>query len=155
MTSLEAASEGLGDSDVLWDDFDRMLDDLPAAIVRVAQHFGFDADAERAAELAEGPLMRRYSKAVEYEYSPALRRELIEEASRRNARDIVGALAMLEHAAQDSPLLARALTRFRGLNVQSPSDPDRSGGRGVPQDRGVRSVRRRTHHQPAQHRQTE
>ena len=40
--------------------------------------------------------MRRYSKALEYDYTPALRRDLIAEADRRHRADIDGALAMLE-----------------------------------------------------------
>ena len=58
--------------------------------------------------------MRRYSKALEYEYSPALRRELIAEASASHGREIDGALAMLRSAAEKSPLLARALARAGG-----------------------------------------
>ena len=55
--------------------------------------------------------MSRYSKALEYEYSPSLRQELIGEARSSFAREIDGALAMLRAAAEKSPLLARALTR--------------------------------------------
>ncbi|HEX6217776.1 MAG TPA: hypothetical protein VFZ35_00700, partial [Sphingomicrobium sp.] len=58
-----------------------------------------------------GPLMRRYSKALEYDYSPQLRSDLIAEASAAHRADIDGALAMLGTAAQDSPLLGRALER--------------------------------------------
>ena len=46
---------------------------------RVADFFGFDAGRALAA-IAAGPLMSRYSKALEYEYSASLRRELIAEA---------------------------------------------------------------------------
>ena len=62
-------------------------------------------------EIVRGPLMSRYSKAVEYEYSPSLRRELIGEAAEHFEGDISGALAMLRSAAEKSPLLARALRR--------------------------------------------
>jgi hypothetical protein len=55
--------------------------------------------------------MRRYSKALEYDYSPALRRDLIAEAEQHHRRDIESALAMLQSAAEKSPLLARALSR--------------------------------------------
>ena len=61
--------------------------------------------------LAAGPLMGRYSKALEYEYSAGVRQELIAESSERFAREIDGALAMLHTAAEKSPLLARALER--------------------------------------------
>jgi len=61
--------------------------------------------------VAAGPLMGRYSKALEYEYSANLRRELIGEAAERFAADIDVALAMLRSASEKSPLLARALRR--------------------------------------------
>ena len=54
--------------------------------------------------------MRRYSKALEYDYSAGLRRELIAEATAA-PREIDDALAMLGRAAEKSPLLARALER--------------------------------------------
>jgi hypothetical protein len=55
--------------------------------------------------------MRKYSKALEYDYSPTLRRDLIVDAGRRYRREIDAALAMLNQAAEQSPLLARALGR--------------------------------------------
>ena len=111
MTSLEQAAERMNDRKIEWADFDRMLDDMPEALARVAGHLGFDHDQARVEAIASGPLMRRYSKATEYDYSPGLRRDLIAEAARRHSSDIAEALAMLDRAAQESPLLARALTR--------------------------------------------
>jgi hypothetical protein len=55
--------------------------------------------------------MTRYSKAPEYEYSPALRSELIAQANAAHMRAIDDALAMLGRAAEKSPLLERALAR--------------------------------------------
>ena len=101
----------MNDRLIEWMDFDAALDDLPQALGRGAQHFGFNCTPERAAEIASGSLVTRYSKATEYEYSPQLRRELIEEALAANRQQVGAALAMLERAAQDSPLLARALSR--------------------------------------------
>jgi hypothetical protein len=111
MTSLEQAADRMEDRHIEWVNFDRMLGDVPDAIMRAADHFGFATDADMVGRIADGPLMRRYSKATEYDYSPALRRELIADAERQHARDIADALAMLERAAQGSPLLARALNR--------------------------------------------
>ena len=111
MTSLELAAEEMQDRHVAWADFDRMLRQFPAAIRAVADHFAFPAEIDEVEAVATGPLMSRYSKATEYDYSPTLRRELIANAERGHRRDIADALAMLERAAQDSPLLARALSR--------------------------------------------
>ena len=114
MTSLEFAAEQMADRQIEWADFDRMLGDMPAARRRAADHFGFAADDAQLRSLAKGPLMARYSKALEYEYSPSLRRELIDEARRSNRADIESALAMLRGAAEKSPLLARAIRRAEG-----------------------------------------
>jgi hypothetical protein len=111
MAALEAASETMTDRQIAWADFDKMLRGLEADLARVVAFFGFTADADRVHALATGPLMSRYSKAPEHEYSAGLRQELIVEASERFAREIDGALAMLRTAAEKSPLLARALTR--------------------------------------------
>jgi hypothetical protein len=58
--------------------------------------------------------MSRYSKALDYEYSAALRRELITETTRKYRQAIDSALAMLRTAPEKSPLLARALARAEG-----------------------------------------
>jgi hypothetical protein len=113
MTSLEAAAEAMPDRQIAWADFDRMLADMPAELARAAAFFGFSADDAGLRAIAEGPLMARYSKAPEYEYSPALRSELIAEVFATQGREIDGALALLARAAEKSPLLARALARLK------------------------------------------
>jgi hypothetical protein len=113
MTALEAAAEQ-SDAVVLWADFDAMLADMPAALADAAAHFGFAATPEQLRAIATGPLMRRYSKALEYDYSPQLRRDLLAAAVRTHGADIRDALGMLGDAAGRSPLLARALERAGG-----------------------------------------
>ena len=51
---------------------------------------------------------------MSHQYSPSLRRDLISEAARDHRAQIDPALAMLERAAEKSPLLARALDRAGG-----------------------------------------
>ena len=114
MTALETASDAMTDRHILWADFDRMLGDMPAALRSAADHFGFAADDSELNEIASGPLMSRYSKGLEYQYSPELRRELIEEQERLQGPHIESALAMLRSAAEKSPQLARALSRAEG-----------------------------------------
>ncbi|MGH6706492.1 MAG: hypothetical protein ACREB1_06760 [Sphingomicrobium sp.] len=114
MTSLEAASDALLAESVMWADFDRMLLDMGDALKRVASHFGFAACDATLEAIAAGPLMRRYSKALEYDYSPSLRADLLEEAGRVHGADIADALAAL--AASGHPLIERALARSEGNN---------------------------------------
>ncbi|WP_294120791.1 hypothetical protein [Sphingomonas sp.] len=111
MTSLEAAADAMPGSPILWLDFDHFLADPAERLAGAAQHCGFDLAAADAEAIASGPLMKRYSKALEYQYSPALRRELQAEAQQRHGRDIQAALNMLEEASKSSPLLERALAR--------------------------------------------
>jgi hypothetical protein len=111
MTSLEAAADAMPDRNVRWADFDRMLGDMTGWIERCAAEFGFAAPKGRIEEIVSGPLMRRYSKALEYDYSPSLRAELLADAARRHGPDIAAAVAALSKAAKSTPLLARALER--------------------------------------------
>jgi len=88
-----------------------MLGDIASDLTRVAGFFGFETDSNRIEAVADGPLIGRYSKDLSFDYSPTLRRDLIEQELRLQPRDIAGALAMLHTAAEKSPLVARALTR--------------------------------------------
>ena len=111
MTALEQATQRLGGRQILWINFDQMLVEMDSELTNVANFFGFDS--RHAAEIAGGPLIGRYSKALDYEYGPNLRRELIAEAAERFSSDIERALAMLKSGAEKSPLLARALDRAK------------------------------------------
>lgn len=113
MTALESAAAVIGDQRLRWLDFDAFLSGVPAMVAELADFLGFPAPPDRIAEIVRGPLLSRYSKAPEYEYSASLRRELIEQEWRLQGGQIEAALAMLNRSAQDSPLLARALARGR------------------------------------------
>ncbi|MDV3257626.1 MAG: hypothetical protein LOX97_07580 [Sphingomonas sp.] len=111
MTSLESAFDAVSGANILWADFDAMLDDMVGWLGRCARHFGFAAPAEQVREVVAGPLMRRYSKALEYDYSPSLRAELLDEAATLHRAEIADALNMLRRDAGRVPILARALER--------------------------------------------
>lgn len=111
MCALEAAAESMTDRTIDWWDFDAALRDMPSALAGIAGCFEFAAEPAAITAIATGPLMHRYSKALEYDYSPALRSDLISDAARRHEQDLRGALAMLSAAAEKSPLLAKALQR--------------------------------------------
>ncbi|MEO5613107.1 MAG: hypothetical protein ABIT68_10265, partial [Sphingomicrobium sp.] len=111
MTALEAAAEAMTDRHLMWANFDRLLDDMEAGLGEIAKFFGFKASAEQLQAIVSGPLLARYSKALEYDYSPSLRTQLIDQEFSLHGGEIDDALAMLERSAQESPLLARALKR--------------------------------------------
>ena len=107
MTAL-AAADG---PNVLWADFDHALSDMEGSLSHFADFLELEAEAQHLSQIASGPLMRRYSKATEFEYSPQLRRDLLNEAAGLHARDIESALAMLDRASETAPLLRKALDR--------------------------------------------
>jgi len=114
MTSLEAAANSMPGQPILWADFDRMLEDMPVWLARTTAHFGLEVPSDELSGLATGPLMRRYSKALEYDYSPSLRAELLAEAGRDHLCQINEAVVALHEAAKTAPLLDRALRRAAG-----------------------------------------
>ena len=114
MTSLEAAASLLPAGTVMWLDFDLFLADPAAHFTAVVRHFGHDADAATVRAICEGPLMGRYSKALDYEYSPALRREILADARRRHAGAIRDALNWLGGLESRYPAVAGAIRRAQG-----------------------------------------
>ena len=114
MTSLEAAADSMGDRSIAWADFDVMLQDMSGELGRIADFFGFSADPAELEAIASGPLMQRYSKALEFEYSPSLRNDLIAQEFELQGLAIDDALAMLHATAEKSPSLERALSRAEG-----------------------------------------
>jgi len=114
ITALEAAAEAMPDRRIEWADFDEMLDAMPDGLGRVSTFFGFDAEPAAIRAIAEGPLMKRYSKALEYDYSAQLRRELISGTTAQFGSYVEAAIAMLQKAAGNSPLLAQAMARAGG-----------------------------------------
>jgi hypothetical protein len=111
MTSLEDNASKLGDDKVMWLDFDRFLTDPASHFTRTAEFFGHPVNAAVARTICEGPLMRRYSKALEYEYTPELRREILAEARTIHGAAIRDALGWLDTLAGRYPAIARAIRR--------------------------------------------
>lgn len=114
MTSLERAAAAMPPGSVLWLDFEAFLADPVHRFTEIANHFAIEIGAPAARSIAEGPLMRRYSKATEYEYSAEVRRELLAEARARNGRAIRDGLDWLGEGASGYPALAQAIRRGQG-----------------------------------------
>jgi hypothetical protein len=107
MTSLRQAADRLGETRMMWLDFDTFLADPASGLGRLAGFFGLDASAAEA--LATHPLMGRYSKAPDYEYDAALREEVLAEARREHGAAIAEGLRWLERAAGENEAVARCL----------------------------------------------
>jgi hypothetical protein len=115
MTTLETAASLMTDREIDWCDFDGLLLDVPRELGRIAAFLDFEVASDQLGSIADGPLLRRYSKDPKYEYSPSLRRHLVEQELDIRGPEIEAALAMLAAAAEKSPLLTRALSRAEGV----------------------------------------
>ena len=111
MTSLASAAGALPEGSVMWLDFDSFLAAPAPSLAAIAAFFGVPLDEAGAEHLAADPLMRRYSKAAEYEYSRELREQVLAEARREQAPAIAAALRWLEAAGRDCAPVAAALER--------------------------------------------
>jgi hypothetical protein len=116
MSSLVAAATRLPTGAVLWLDFDTFLEDPLHQFCTVAAHFGHEADEATARAIVEGPLMGRYSKALDFEYSPALRCEILADARFRHGAAIRDGLNWLAGLAGRYPAVADAIRRARGTD---------------------------------------
>src|SRR5437870_13531683 len=115
MTSLDAAAARLPADTVLWLDFDSFLADPAAHFRSIAGHFGHAIDETAARFIVGGPLMGRYSKALDYEYSPELRRQILADARYRHGAAIRDGLDWLAGLARRYTAVAAAIRRAQGM----------------------------------------
>ena len=111
MSSLDDNAARLPAGSVQWLDFDVFLADPVGHFAAVARQFGHEAEGATARAIAEGPLMRRYSKALEYEFTPRTRQEILAEARRFQGPAIRDALVWLNALAARYPAVADAIRR--------------------------------------------
>ncbi len=123
MASLVRAAEALPEGSVMWLDFDDFLAAPARSLASLADFFGVDLDPAGAEHLAADPLMRRYSKAAEYEYSRELREEVLAEARREQSGAIDAARRWLDAAAPGCPAVAAALERAASTDGRPAANP--------------------------------
>ncbi len=95
---------------VLTVDFDNFLTEPGAAMQSICAHLGVDAPPGKLTTIADNPVFRRYSKAPETPYSPALRQQILAQARAQHGDQIRRGLVWLEEAARSSPIAAQALS---------------------------------------------
>ena len=83
MTTLELTSKTAESGIIEWLNFDEFLGDAPNNLQKIARHFGYKLDTATAQSLTDGPIMSRYSKAPEHDYSPNLRQQVLAEAQQK------------------------------------------------------------------------
>jgi len=111
ITSLERAAAAMPAGSVLWVDFDKALAEPERMLGQLTDFFGIAAAPDTLRAIAKGPLLGRYSKALEYEYSPELRRDLLAQTGREHDAAIREALGWLAASGRGAPLLEAALNR--------------------------------------------
>lgn len=94
----------------LWLDFEDLLARPVATLSRALGHLRGAAPPEVVQAMATSPYFGRYSKAPEYGYSPALRRQVLDQARSEHAAELRRGLAWLERAAADHPTIAALLS---------------------------------------------
>lgn len=110
-SATQAAKEGGARDNVMWQDFDAFLAEPGDTLSATARHLEVGISEEQAHRWVQGPIMTRYSKAPEQGYSPQLREEVLERASRERENDIRAALRWLDAMAQEHPAIAAAIER--------------------------------------------
>lgn len=94
-------------------DFDELLGDVAGGVGRVAAHFQLPTETCWLADIARSPVLTRYSKSPDFEYSPQLRRELLRESRQSNAAQIAAGLRWLDALAGSHPAVAALLDAGR------------------------------------------
>jgi hypothetical protein len=92
-------------------DFDEFLADVAGGLQRIVGHLQLPCDAQRIAELAHSPVLARYSKSPDAEYSPELRRQLLDQARQHHGEEIRRGRHWLESLARSQPTVAALLER--------------------------------------------
>jgi hypothetical protein len=91
-------------------DFDALLSNLEKNLTKVLSHFGFKVSDEIVQAMATSPNLMRYSKAPDqYEYSPAFRAQLLDQARREQAHEIQAGLRLLDSMAAQFPAVSAVL----------------------------------------------
>ncbi len=98
-------------------DFDELLADVAGGVTRAAAHFRLPLEPRWLADIARSPVLTRYSKSPEFEYSPQVRRELLRQSRQNNAAHIGAGLRWLENLAGSQPAVAAVLNASGAAKV--------------------------------------
>ncbi len=94
---------------VLRFDFDEVLGDVPGSMARMVSHFALPHHERFLIEIGRSPALTRYAKAPEHAYTPALRRQILDDARRMHGGEIRKGLAWLENSARSNPAAAAVM----------------------------------------------
>jgi hypothetical protein len=95
----------------LWIDFDRFLAAPEAGLAQALAHLRAPAEPAFVRELAQGPLMRRYSKGPEHAYDAGLRRRVQAQAEALHGAEVRAGMNWLQAVAAAHPPVMEVLRR--------------------------------------------
>jgi hypothetical protein len=90
-------------------DFDDFLEDVAESMQRILVHFDLPADAAQLARIAASPVLTRYSKALDRDYGPAIRAQVLADARHDHRAEIGRGMLWLERLARSEHTVARVL----------------------------------------------
>ena len=90
-------------------DFDQFLSAVTDSMGRILSHFGLPHDAQYLSEVGRSPVLGRYSKAPEYDYTPNVRAEVLRDSRRHNNEEIRKGMVWLERRAKSDNRVAETL----------------------------------------------
>ncbi|MEP3452953.1 MAG: hypothetical protein ABJN65_13735 [Parasphingorhabdus sp.] len=109
MATLTKAYDDSEDCNIKWMNFDTFLSAPDIQLKNAAEHFDLQMQPQLINDLIQGPIMNRYSKAPEYDYSPTLREELLQEAAQNHSETIRHTMQWVEKMAIHQQIIARAM----------------------------------------------
>lgn len=110
MTALCEAAANYGGR-ITWVNFEAFLAAPVAGLDSMLHSLGVNSPAVEVNRLITGPLMQQYSKAPEYAYDAALRRRVLESASREHPGEIRRGMAWLDRVARRNRPVMEAFSR--------------------------------------------
>ena len=100
---------GIAGDRVLSLDFEQFLTSVQHSMERVLAHLELPRDASFLNAVASSPVLSRYSKAAEFEYSPETRARVLAESRRKNSVEIRRGLEWLDGVARSDGSAAQIL----------------------------------------------
>ena len=91
-------------------DFDQFLAGVAESMARILGHFGLPIDSRYLSEIGRSPVLTRYSKAPEYDYTPNIRAEVLRDSRHCNSDEIRKGMHWLDSRAHADNAIAQIVS---------------------------------------------
>ena len=116
MSSMMNTYEDAKQTTIRWQNFNDFLENPREQISELARFFEASLDDKTAENLVTSKIMNSYSKAPEHDYSPELRRQLLQQANANFKEDISATLNWVS-SKSNSHFLIEKIVNFAGIAV--------------------------------------